>query len=302
MFGVLLAGPHGPIQILGVYWPCPPSTAGELHMGLDSKLQQWLHRMAITMAPMDYLRGLIRGRVLRHLGHSTDSAPHPKSLVLGDFNASWDNRPGPHKGLTTWAGSCGLINPFAYVAHTIPYPLASFYAGLRPVGLIDHGFISHSFMGLVTLSALDDGSFWSAVTDHRPILLGLAFLGASPRQLGNPLKRPPWGKVGKGTCYNGTHSAIPSTTGRPSMYSGLRCDYYLLFPLPGLRGLCGNCGCAHAGPSPPRETLEGRVVPSYDVPEGQSGAISVVREVTPSGERKQTWIPCYTRFCLLGKH
>ena len=195
MFGVLLAGPQGPIEILGVYWPCPPPSAGELHMGLHSKLQQWLHRMAIPMAPMDYLRGLIRGRVLRHLGHSTDSAPHPMSLVLGDFNASWDNRHGPHKGLTPWAGSCGLINPFAYVAHTILYPLASFYAGLRPVRLIDHGLISHSFMGLVTLSALDDGSFWSTVTDHRPILLGLALFGASLRQLGTPLKRPPWGKV-----------------------------------------------------------------------------------------------------------
>ena len=195
MFGVLLSGPAGPIQILGVYWPCPPPSTGELHMGLHSKLQQWLHRMTISLAPMDYLRGLIRGRVLRHLGHSTDVAPHPMSLVLGDFNASWDNRHGPHKGLGVWAGSCGLINPFSYVAHMILYPLASFYAGLRPVGLIDHGLISHSFMGLVTLSALDDGSFWSTVSDHRPILLGLSLTGASHRHLGHPLKRPSWGKV-----------------------------------------------------------------------------------------------------------
>ena len=27
--GVLLSGPAGPIQILGVYWPCPPPSTGE---------------------------------------------------------------------------------------------------------------------------------------------------------------------------------------------------------------------------------------------------------------------------------
>ena len=50
-------------------------------------------------------------------------------------------------------------------------------------------------MGLVTLSALDDGSFWSTVSDHRPILLGLSLKGASHRCLGHSLKRPSWGKV-----------------------------------------------------------------------------------------------------------
>ena len=67
-------------------------------MRLHSKLQQWLHHLNITFSPMDYLRGLIRGRVLRNLGHCSDT-PHPMTLVLGDFNASWDNQHRPQKGL-----------------------------------------------------------------------------------------------------------------------------------------------------------------------------------------------------------
>ena len=57
----------------------PRPLGSQLHMGLHSKLQQWLHRMAISLAPMDCLRGLIRGRVLRHMGHTQHgrgTAPH----------------------------------------------------------------------------------------------------------------------------------------------------------------------------------------------------------------------------------
>ena len=195
LFGVLLSGLQGPIQILGTYWPCPPPSATDDHMGLHSKLQQWLHRLHINMAPMDYLRGLVRGRVLRHLSHITDTAPHPISLVLGDFNASWNGLSGPHKGLSSWAATTGLLNPFAYAAHISPFSVASFYSGLRPVGLIDHIFLSQSYPGLVSLTALDDGSFWSTISDHRPILLGLSSPALQVRRLGRPVTRPNWPKT-----------------------------------------------------------------------------------------------------------
>ena len=147
------------------------------------------------MAPMDYLRGLVRGRVLRHLSHITDKAPHPISVVLGDFNASWNGLSGPHKGLPSWAATTGLLNPFSYVAHTSPRTFASFYSGLRPVGLIDNFFLSQSYPGLVSLTALDDGSFWSTISDHRPILLGLSLSAFQARRLGRPLTRPNWPKT-----------------------------------------------------------------------------------------------------------
>ena len=195
LFGVLLSGAHGPIQILGTYWPCPPASTDADSMGLHSKFQQWLHRLQIGLAPMDYVRGLVRGRVLRQLGHTSADAPLPITVVLGDFNASWDGQCGPHKGLPSWASSTGLINPFAYVAHTSVASLAFLYSGLRPVGLIDHIFLSHSYPGLVSLSALDDGSIWSTVSDHRPVLLGLTSPGLQSRRLGRPLTRPTWPKT-----------------------------------------------------------------------------------------------------------
>ena len=46
----------------------PPPAVGEDHAGLHSKLQQWLHHLHITLAPMDYLRGLICGRGAFSLG------------------------------------------------------------------------------------------------------------------------------------------------------------------------------------------------------------------------------------------
>ncbi|OXE35246.1 MAG: hypothetical protein CGW95_15080 [Phenylobacterium zucineum] len=131
--GVTLARPEGDILIFGTYWPCPPSSAES--MGLWNKLQQWLHRMNCTVNPIKYIRGVLQGRISRHLGRLSPTVTSPIAVVAGDFNASWDDRHGPHRGLADWARATGLVNP-GYNQASESSPSATFYSGFAPLALL----------------------------------------------------------------------------------------------------------------------------------------------------------------------
>ncbi|OXE34948.1 MAG: hypothetical protein CGW95_16845, partial [Phenylobacterium zucineum] len=190
--GIALARPEGDILIFGTYWPCPPSSAES--MGLWNKLQQWLHRINCTINPIKYIRGVLQGRVTRHLGSRSPSVTSPMAVVAGDFNASWDDRHGPHRGLADWARATGLVNPGATLDPNSPPP-ATFYSGLRSIGAIDNILLSSSCPGVVTKAAVVDGSFWSTITDHRPPILGIHLGPAAVAAITGQRARPSFPRV-----------------------------------------------------------------------------------------------------------
>jgi len=203
-------------------------------MGIWNKLQQWLHRMNLQLSPLDYIRGVIHGRVTRHLSALSESSRSPISIVAGDFNASWDGRHGPHRGLANWARSAGLVNPGTSLTSDSSPPV-TFYSGLRPVGAIDHVLLSGSCPGTITQAAIADSSFWSSISDHRPPLLGLRL---EPHVVPSPtgqVARPTYTRVEAPRCLpNVTHTVTvslpyfpPTHTPRhrtlPTMYSKSAC-------------------------------------------------------------------------------
>ena len=76
---------------------------------------------------------------------------------------------------------------------------------------------------------------------------------------------------GGGTFHTGTFATISSSTDRPTQRPCHRRDRYLFLFLPNLGRLSCDRRCIHPGPSPEGETVEGRLVPPYDVPKGQFG-------------------------------
>ena len=183
----------GDIQIMGTYFPCPSThTVGPTNRLWD-KTQAWLGGRHIAESLQQYLQRQIQTRSLRHLSTAAtgDSPLRNISLIGGDFNATWDGHHGPLRGLGHWAATSSLLSPLAALTSTTP--MASFYQGGAPKSLIDHILLTQPCQGRIARGGILTGSYFSNISDHRPVLLGLTLWDtALPAQRADhALSRPP---------------------------------------------------------------------------------------------------------------
>ena len=186
----------GDILLLGTYFPCP-SPVGTLAPAFSNKLwdklQQWLHQHHIPDSPVQYLKDLVALKTLRHCSRSTANTA-PIAIVGGDFNATWSDHLGPLKALGGWASAASLLSPIAQASTDGPEPLFSYYQGATPKSLIDHILLSSSCQGHIAYAGVGCGSFFSSISDHRPVILGLHLHNSQPsmslgRQATGPSRR-----------------------------------------------------------------------------------------------------------------
>ena len=86
------------------------------------------------------------------------------------------------------------INPsaLAQASSEGPSPLFSYHHGVNPTSLIDHILLSSSCQGQIAFAGVGCGAFFSSISDHRPVLLGLHLHNASPSmRLGRQAPNPP---------------------------------------------------------------------------------------------------------------
>ena len=172
----------GDILLLGAYFPCPPSQGTETPATsnkLWDKLQQWLHKNHITDSPSQYLADLITLKTIRHCSRRTATTT-PIAIVGGDFNATWADHLGPLKALGGWASAATLLSPITQASVDGPEPLYSYYHGVTPKSLIDHLLLSSSCQGHIAYAGVGCGAFFSSISDHRPVLLGLQLHNGHP--------------------------------------------------------------------------------------------------------------------------
>ena len=175
----------GDILLLGTYFPCPPTSGSDPQAPsnkLWDKIQQWLHRNHITDSPVQYLKDLITLKTLRHSSRSSANSA-PISIVGGDFNSAWSDHSGPLKAMGGWASAASLLSPIAQASTDGPEPLFSFYQGVTPKSLIDHLLLSSTCQGHIAFAGVGCGSFFSSISDHRPVLLGLHLHNSQPSML-----------------------------------------------------------------------------------------------------------------------
>ena len=161
----------GDILLLGTYFPCPPAQGADppaTSNKLWDKLQQWLHKNHITDSPSQYLADLITLTTIRHCSRRTATTT-PIAIVGGDFNATWSDHLGPLKGLGGWASAASLLSPITQASVDGPEPLFSYYHGVTPKSLIDHLLLSSSCQGHIAYAGVGCGSFFSSISDHRPV-------------------------------------------------------------------------------------------------------------------------------------
>ena len=183
----------GDIQIMGTYFPCPSAqTVGPTNRLWD-KTQAWLGEQHIAESPTQYLQRQIQTRALRHLSKaaSGDTPQRNISLIGGDFNATWDGHHGPLRGLGHWAATSSLLSPLAALTSTTP--MASYYQGGAPKSLIDHILLTQPCQGLIVRGGILTGSYFSSISDHRPVLLGLTLWDTAlpAHRADHALSRPP---------------------------------------------------------------------------------------------------------------
>ena len=172
----------GDILLLGTYFPCPPTQGTDpspTSNKLWDKLQQWLHKHHITASPAQYLVDLITLKTIRHCSRCSATST-PIVIVGGDFNATWTDHLGPLKGLGGWASAASLLSPITQASVDGPAPLFSYYHGVTPKSLIDHLLLSSSCQGHIAYAGVGCGSFFSSISDHRPVLLGLQLRNGQP--------------------------------------------------------------------------------------------------------------------------
>ena len=226
----------GDILLLGTYFPCPSpvgSLAPALSNKLWDKLQQWLHQHHIQDSPAQYLKDLVSLKTLRHCSRSAANTA-PIAIVGGDFNATWSDRLGPLKALGGWASAASLLSPIAQASTDGPEPLFSHYQGATPKSLIDHILLSSSCQGHIAYAGVGCGSFFSSISDHRPVLLGLHLHNSQPsmslgRQVPGPTRRAvdldltqPNQVAAYRTYTEGLLPAIPSTVSPGDASSALQ--------------------------------------------------------------------------------
>ncbi|OXE36288.1 MAG: hypothetical protein CGW95_08590, partial [Phenylobacterium zucineum] len=100
-------------------------------------------------------------------------------MVAGDFNASWDGVHGPIRGLGRWAVGSSLLSPIASLSSPDD-PIHSFYRGNTPTSLIDHILLSQACLGHIVRAGVYTGSFFSSISDHRPVVLALSLWTHTP--------------------------------------------------------------------------------------------------------------------------
>ena len=191
---VVLGCTGGDILLMGTYFPCPhpqrtdpPASSNKLW----DKLQQWLHKNHIADSPSQYLADLITLKSLRHCSRGSATTT-PIVIVGGDFNATWSDHLGPLKGLGGWASAASLLSPIAQASADGPDPLFSYYQGVTPKSLIDHLLLSSSCQGHIAYAGVGCGAFFSSISDHRPVLLGLHLHNGQPAlRLGHQATDPP---------------------------------------------------------------------------------------------------------------
>ena len=127
-------------------------------------MQQWLHKNHITDSPSQYLADLITLKTIRHCSRRTATTT-PLAIVGGDFNATWSDHLGPLKGIGQSHG---------------PEPLFSYYHRVTPKSLIDHLLLSSSCQGHIAYAGVGCDAFFSSISDHRSVLIGLQLHNGHP--------------------------------------------------------------------------------------------------------------------------
>ena len=101
----------------------------------------------------------------------------------------------PHgTGITDPSGASATGPPLSPLAAlTSTTPLASFYQGGAPKSLIDHILLTQPCQGRIVRGGILTGSYFSNISDHRPVLLGLTLWDTALPAHGtaHTLPRPP---------------------------------------------------------------------------------------------------------------
>ena len=153
------------LLLLGTYWPVHSPASKPDADRLWARLKKHLARTDTRVRnPLTHIHHIIANAAEAH-----QAAMAGPVYLLGDLNAVWQNPGTGRRHLATWAAEAGWTNP-AQALTPKAATLVTYYAGLRPCSWIDHILTLRAAADLMTGFGIGDGTFWTTVSDHRPVL------------------------------------------------------------------------------------------------------------------------------------